>query len=350
MWVRITCMKFAVSSWKKLTLKTSFITTLRTTIPARTRTARTCFWPCAKTASRTQTNKNPSSKLSFLKFYRNKICLRTKISLKHWTITWTNSTSSESKTNHNKVFPAAAFWMSWSTVKENQLATVMPLSPQLSLNLSSWKILHTWKKYFIIHKRTFCGLTTGQSLCTGSSSLKLVILKISRSITFRLLKVSKVSGTGKPNQTWRVWCTMSTRFSRLMLSNWKSEHRQLMNWQLMNCMSKMVEQELMNENLAEMTWRKRKWLSLMTENCKKLSSKSHKKNLKSIKLRKEKDLRSPHKSKSSPVSKFLREILTKTTNPWLHNKKYKPKSTPSILKSPKAKTNNTFRSAICQNY
>lgn len=204
MWVRITCMKFAVSSWKKRTWKTSFITTLRTTIPARRRTGHTCFWPCAKTASQTQTNKNPSSKLSFLKFYRNKICLRTKISLKHWTITWTNLTSSESKTNHNKVFPAALFWMSWSTVKENQLETVMPLSPQLSLNLSFWKILHTWKKYFTIHKRTCCGLTTGQSLCTGSNSLKLAILKISRSKTFRLLKVSKGSGTGKPNQIWRV--------------------------------------------------------------------------------------------------------------------------------------------------
>ena len=303
-------MKFAVSSWKKRTWKTSFITTLRTTIPARTRTGHTCFWPYAKTASQTQTNKNPSSKLSFLKFYLNKICLRTKISLRHWTITWTNLTSLESKTNHNKVFPVAAFWMSWSTVKENQLATVMPLSPQLSLNLSSWKILHTWKKYFTIHKRTCCGLTTGQSLCTGSNSLKLVILKISRSKTFRLLKVSKGSGTGKPNQIWRVLCMMSTRFLRLMLSNWKSEHRQLINR-----MPKMVEQVLMNENLAEMIWRKRKWLSLMTENWKKLSKRSQRKNLKSIKLRKEKDLRFLLKFKSSPVSKFLRKILTKTTSP-----------------------------------
>ena len=51
MWVRITCMKFAVSSWKKHTWKTSFITTSRTEIPAKTRTGHTCFWPCAKTAS-----------------------------------------------------------------------------------------------------------------------------------------------------------------------------------------------------------------------------------------------------------------------------------------------------------
>jgi hypothetical protein len=46
-----------------------------------------------------------------------------------------------------------------------------------------------------------------------------------------------------------------------------------------------------------------------------LSKRSQRKNLKSIKLRKEKDLRFLLKFKSSPVSKFLRKILTKTTSP-----------------------------------
>ncbi len=189
----------------------------------RTKMDLTCFSQSVKITKTSQTKKNPLSRLSFFKFCLNKIWLQTKVWMKLWTTAWINSINSESKTNPNKVFLTATFLTSCSTLKVNRHSERTRTNQQSLLSHSSWRNLEPLKKYFSTLWQMFYGSTILHKLYTGLSSLKLEISKILEKIIFHLLNALKVLRMGKQSLIWRVSCTITTQFLRLMPLIWKSE-------------------------------------------------------------------------------------------------------------------------------
>ena len=183
----------------------------------------TCFSLSVKITKTSRTKKNPLSKLSFFKFCLNKIWLQTKLWMKLLTTAWISSINSESKTNPNKVFQTVTFSTSCSTLKVNPQSELTQTNRQSLLSPSSWRNLEPLKRYFTTLWQMFYGLTMLHKLYTGLSSLKLEISKILEKIIFHLLNALKVLRMVRQGLIWKVSCTITTQFSRLMPLTWKSE-------------------------------------------------------------------------------------------------------------------------------